>query len=353
MVRAVCPRKAIKQNIKIHLNVFMKTIKIQSLLMAAAMSVLLFACKKTTNDTASVPSNADLQTQSDDESRVSNEMDAAFDDVNASLNAQAAVTGSSANAPLRYGVAVTGVNDDSVKSYVCDAVVTIDTIDATRNLTITYNGGNCQLTRIRTGSVVISWAKGAKWMTAGTSFTVTFNNLKITRLLDSKSITLNGTHTYTNVSGGSILALNANTPSTTVVHTITSDNMKITFDNGTQRSWNVARKRTYSYNNGLVIATTGTHTDGNATGISEWGTNRFGNGFTVQISQPLTISQSCAWQLTGGEVALLNAQGTTDVTFGLDASGNATGCPINSGVYYLKLSWTGTAGKTYTLTLPY
>lgn len=332
----------------------MKMIKIQSLMMAGALSLLLFACKKTTNETQTTPSNADLQTQTDDESRVSNESDAAFDDANTSMNGQASVTGSSENAPIRYGVAVTGgTSHDTVKSLICDAVVTIDTIDDTRNITITYNGSNCQLTRTRSGSVVISWAKGAKWNVAGTSFTVTFNNLKITRVLDSKSITLNGTHTYTNVSGGNIFSLNANQPTATIVHTITSSNMSITFDNGTQRTWNIARKRTYSYNNGLVIATSGMHADGNTQGISEWGQNRFGNDFTVQIKQPLTISQSCAWQLTSGEAALINAQGTTDLTLGLDANGAATGCPIGTGVYYLKLSWTGTAGKTYTIILPY
>lgn len=328
-------------------------LKIQSLLIATLFSVVLFSCKKSSSDSSSTPSNADLQTQSDDESRVSQETDASFDDVNTSINGQAAITGASETTPIRYGVAVTGgTSHDTVKSLICDAVVTIDTIDATRNLTITYNGNNCQLTRTRTGSVVVSWAKGAKWTTAGTSFTVTFNNVKITRLLDGKSITLNGTHTYTNVSGGNIFSLNANSTAP-IVHTISSTNMSITFDNGTQRTWSIARQRSYSYNNGIVLTTTGTHTDGSTTGISEWGTNRFGNAFTVQIAQGMTIAQSCAWQVTGGEVKLTNDAGTTDVTFGLDASGKATSCPIGTGVYYFELIWTGKAGKTYTFIMPY
>ncbi|HEY4335528.1 MAG TPA: hypothetical protein VGM89_06510, partial [Puia sp.] len=121
----------------------MKFRKIQFLMIAASLSVLLFACKKSNSDSSATPSNADLQTQSDDESRVSNETDAAFDDVNTSLNGQASVTGSSESAPIRYGVAVQGgTAHDTVKSLICDAVVTIDTIDANHNLTITYNGGN-------------------------------------------------------------------------------------------------------------------------------------------------------------------------------------------------------------------
>jgi hypothetical protein len=321
--------------------------------MATTMATLLFACSKNNNNSSNPPSNADLQTQSDDESRVSTETDATFNDVNTMMTSQATVTGSGEATPIRYGVAVQGgTSHDTVKSLICDAVVTIDTIDNTHNITITYNGNNCQLTRTRTGSVVISWAKGARWTTAGTSFTVTFNNLKITRVLDGKSITLNGTHTYTNVSGGSLASLSANSTAP-IVHTITSSNMVITFDNGTQRTWSIARQRSYSYNSGIVIAVTGMHTDGTTTGISEWGANRFGNSFTVQIKSALTISQSCAWQMTSGEVALKNSQGTTDVTFGLNAQGQATGCPVSGSYYYFQLVWTGTGGKTYTFILPY
>jgi hypothetical protein len=330
----------------------MKMIKIQSLLIATTLTVVLFACRKSTNETTNTPSNSDLNTQSDDESRVSNETDAAFDDVNTAMSGQATITGSSTAAPIRYGVGVTGINDDSVKSYICDAVMTIDTVDATNNITITYNGGSCKLTRVRTGSIVISWAKGSKWTTQGATVQVKFNNLKITRVLDNKSITFNGTHTYTNVSGGSLAGFLVN-QSAVIVHTITSSDMSITFDNGTQRTWNFARKRTFTYSSGLVVTTTGMHTDGTTTGISEWGTNRFGNPFTVQIVNGLVVTQACSFQLTAGELAVSNDQGSTDVVFGLDANGNATGCPVNAGTYYFKLSWTGKAGKTYTFILPY
>jgi hypothetical protein len=320
--------------------------------MAILFSSVLFSCKKSSNDTSSTPSNADLQTQSDDESRVSQETDASFTDVNTVMTSQATVTGSSESGTIRYGTTVEGNNQDTVKSYICDAVVTIDTVDNPRTLTITYNGNNCQLTRTRTGSITISMDKGVKWINQGAVVTVKFNNLKITRLLDNKSITLNGTHTYTNVSGGSLLSL-ISSSATPIVHTISSTDMSITFDNGTQRTWSVARKRTYSYSNGIVLTTTGTHTDGSTTGISEWGENRFGNAFTVQIVQGLTFTQSCAGQLTGGEVKVINDAGTTDVTFGLDATGKATSCPIGTGVYYFELSWTGKAGKTYTFIMPY
>jgi hypothetical protein len=322
-------------------------------MMTAALSGLLFAaCNKSNNSSSNGTSNQDLQTQSDDETRVSTETDAAFDDVNTAMVSQPAVTGASEAPALRYGVTVDGGNNDTVQTSICDAVVTIDTVDNPRTITITYNGSNCLLTRVRTGSVVISISKGTRWSQAGTMVTVTFTNLKIVRVLDGKSITLNGTHTYTNVSGGSLLSLNANS-TTPIVHTITSSDMSITFDNGSKRSWSIARQRSFTYSGGVVISETGMHADGNMTGISEWGTNRFGNSFETQIAQALVVSQSCAWQMTGGQVVLTNAAGSITVTFGLNSTGQQTSCPIGSGTYYFQLVWAGTGGKTYTFILPY
>jgi hypothetical protein len=331
----------------------MKTKNFQRLMFATMLSGLLFAaCKKSNNNSTSGTSDQDLQTQSDDETRVSTETDAAFDDVNTAMTNQAAVTGASTAPTLRYGVTVDGGNQDTVQTSICDAVVTVDTVDNPRTITITYDGSNCLLTRIRTGSVVISIPKGTRWSTAGATITVNFNNLKIVRVLDGKAITLNGTHTYTNVSGGSLLSLNANSTSP-IVHTITSDNMSITFDNASQRTWSVARQRSFSYSGGIVVTETGMHTDGTTTGISEWGTNRFGNSFESQIAQALVVSQSCSWQMTAGQVVLTNAAGSTSVTFGLNSTGQPTSCPISTGTYYFELVWTGNGGKSYTFILPY
>jgi hypothetical protein len=58
-------------------------------------------------------------------------------------------------------------------------------------------------------------------------------------------------------------------------------------------------------------------------------------------------------QVTSGEVGVANAAGSTMITFGLNAQGQATSCPIGSGTYYFQLAWTGKAGKTYTFILPY
>ena len=332
----------------------MKTKNLHRLLFATTLTGFMFAaCNKSSSNNSSTTSNSDLQTQSDDEARVSTETDASFNDVSSVMTGEASITGSSVGRTIRYGVAVTGGNQDTVKgSLVCNATVTYDTVDNPRTITITYNGKTPDSLRFRTGSIVISWQAGTHWTTAGDVVTVQFNNVTIKRLLDNKSIIFNGTHTYTNVSGGSLLSLTSNNASP-ITHTITSTNMSITFDNGTQRTWSFARQRKFSYNNGLVITESGLHTDGSTTGISEWGTNRFGNSFTAQIAEPLVVMSSCSWQVTSGTYILTNSAGVLTLTFGLDSAGSATGCPIAGASYYFELVWAGSGGKTYTFILPY
>ncbi|MEQ1676880.1 MAG: hypothetical protein ABL876_09275 [Chitinophagaceae bacterium] len=296
-----------------------------------SVSILFTACQK---DTKSDDTDYSEQSSahSDDQSRFSTEIDAVANDANAMLEITSGFTGRAEN----------------VNSIICDADVVIDTLSNPRTITITYNGTNCLGNRTRTGVVVISMAQGVRWKNVGAVLNVSFQNLKITRLSDNKSITINGTQTYTNVSGGLLFNLVA---LGTITHTITSSNMSITFDNGSQRNWQVARKRVFSYNNGIVITVTGTHTDGSVTGIAEWGTNRFGNGFTTIVSEPLIFRQDCSFRLTSGKVAHNTNLFNSFVIFGLNAAGAPVSCP--AGNYYMKIVWTGLAGIPHTLIIPY
>ncbi|MBL7733693.1 MAG: hypothetical protein JNM88_21160 [Chitinophagaceae bacterium] len=299
--------------------------------LALSLSIAFTACQKdkTVEDT-------DYTTQSsahsDDQSRFSSESDAVSNDVNSVLDITAGFSGRTER--------ITAI---------CDATVAVDTLSNPRTITITYNGTNCLGNRTRTGVVVVSMAAGVRWKNPGAILTVSFQNLRITRLSDNKSITINGTQTYTNVSGGLLVNLPV---VSTITHTITSSNMSITFDNGSQRTWSVARKRVFTYDGGIVATVTGTHVDGSATGIAEWGTNRFGNTFVTQISDPLVFRQSCSFRLTSGKVSHSTNLFNSYVIFGLDASGNPTTCP-GSGTYYMKVVWTGPAGVTHTNIYPY
>jgi hypothetical protein len=333
--------------------------KAKHVLLAAVITAsgLIVACTKNNStggsNTSGGTTTADVQTESDDVSQVSNEMDATNNDVNNSLNASMTFSGASYN-----GDAVDGrgtVTDGGGGSLIldlsiCDATVTTDTSDGLRQIIITYNGTNCWGNRTRTGVVVISIPVGVRWRDSGAVVTVSIQNLKITRLRDNKTITLNGTYTYTNVTGGLLKDL---ATLGTITHTISADSVTIQFADSATRVWSVAKQRVFTYNDGIVITTTGTHSDGTNNDVSIWGTNRYGNSFETLITQPMVIEQSCDFRLTSGQTETIRPALTLTITYGLDSNGDPTGCPGN-GYYYFKAVWViKSSGKTYTYIAPY
>jgi len=309
----------------------MKKLLIVSMGMLLSTSILFTSCKKEKNND-STENATESQVHSDDQSMEAN----ADDEI--STDASTVVEGV---------VSMTGRGPFFLPP--CGATITYDTLNAAKTITITYNGLNCAGTRFRTGVVTISLPANVHWKDAGAKLTITATNLKITRVIDQKSITINGSKVITNVSGGLLYQLASSGP---ITHTITSAGITITFDNNTQRSWQIAKKRVFSYDNGVVITTTGTYSDGGVTGISEWGTNRLGNPFATQIVTPMIIRQDCDWRLTSGQIKHTRMIRTVDVTFGLNAQGVPTGCP-GTGVYYMKIVWVNLAGNTVTVILPY
>ncbi len=310
----------------------MKTKHLSLFAIIISAAFLFASCQKDT-DTQEEDFTTQSTTHSDDQSRFSNESDAVANDVLSEVEAAASFSG-------RPG---------DVQTLICNATVTVDTVSNPRTVTIVYNGANCFGNVTRTGTVVVSMAQGVRWKNAGAVINVSFQNLRITRVSDNKSITINGTQSHTNVTGGLLI----NLPQlNTITHTITSSNMSVTFDNGLQRTWQVARQRTFTYSNGVTVTVTGTHTEGNQTGVAEWGTNRFGNTFTTAITQPLVMKQDCSFRLGSGQVKHTTSQFNSVVTFGLNASGAPTSCP-GLGNYYMQIVWTGPAGVTHTSLHPY
>jgi hypothetical protein len=297
------------------------------------LATIVFAFSSCQKDTESADYSAETAAHSDDQNRFSGEVDAAANDVVYTLDVTSGFAG----------------RGQEVQSLICDATVSVDTMSNPRTITITYNGTNCIGNRTRTGVVVVSMAQGVRWKNAGAQINVSFQNLRITRVSDNKSILINGAQTYTNVSGGLLINLPV---LNSITHTITSSNMSVTFDNNSQRVWQVARQRVFSYSNGVAVTVTGLHTENGVSGVAEWGTNRFGNSFTSAITQPLVFRQDCSFRLGSGKVEHRTAYFNAAATFGLDASGNPTGCP-GANSYYMKIVWTGPAGNTRSAILPY
>lgn len=320
-------------------------------LAATITAITLFvACSKNNPGASSASTSGttttDLQMESDDEAQVSTEMDAANNDVNNSLNSTPAFSGTTTTSS--QGVVSEGGGVIVAIPSICDGTVTVDTANGLRQITITYNGSNCWGNRIRTGTIVISIPVGVRWKDAGAVVTVDIENLKITRLRDHKTITLNGTYVYTNVTGGLLKDL----PTLgTITHTIMADSVTIQFADSATRVWSVAKQRVFTYNDGIVITTTGTHSDGTNNDVAIWGTNRFGNSFETLITQPMVIEQSCDDRLTSGQTETIRPAVTLTITYGLDSNGDPTGCP-GLGFYYFKAVWVKD-GKTYTYIAPY
>ncbi len=303
------------------------------LLVATLSTGLFFAsCKKSDSNNSS-STDTEAQVQSDDQARFSNETDAVANDANAALeNSGTSYSERPSVPPLAKA---------------CDFTVAVDTISSPRTITITYSG-NCLGDRSRSGVVILSFQPGFRWRNPGASYTITYQNVKITRGRDNKSITLNGVKTITNISGGTLRNLSLST--TPVVHEVKSTGMSITFDDGSQRTWQLAKRRTFTYDNGIVISIAGISTEGE--GIAEWGTNRFGKPFTCTYLQPLVIKQGCGFRLVSGQVKHTNAERTTTTTFGLDASGNpVSSCPAGS--FYFKIQWVAVNGNAYSFIGPY
>ncbi|GGA85896.1 hypothetical protein [Puia dinghuensis] len=288
---------------------------------------VLLACSKNPTVSGNATAfNSNLQTQANDQVRISTELDAAFNDVDSAIGKASAV---------------------------CGGTITVDSVDTPRAITITYSGNTCNALRNRTGTIKIASTPGTSWTTAGDTATVTFTTVVITRLADSKTLTINGGFKYINISGGSLAGLSTS-GATPVVHTISGVNINITYDNGTVTTWQFARKRTYTYNSGIVISTLGMDSVGGMASVADWGGNRFGNSVIVAPTSPLLINQSCNWQMTGGQETLNNPVGITALTFGLDTLGKAaTGCPATGSHYFYNLSWTGTGENPYSTVLPY
>jgi len=314
---------------------------------------LVVACNKS-NSNAGSNNQTTVQTQADDQSIISNESEMMGNDVVMALSSNVTLNGQSSNT-LHYGSPVVNSTSEGSQTLgtgnalICDAAVVIDTTVNPRTITITYNGTNCWGNRTRSGTVVVTIASNVAWKNQGATVNITVQNLKITRLSDGKTIILNGTRTMTNVSGGSMTDL---ATLGSITHTL-SDNLSITFADNLVRSWQVSKQRVFTYTNGIVMTTTGTHSDGTHSNVAEWGTNRFGTAFESLITIPKVFRQDCDFRLVSGQNQILRADSlNSTITYGLDATGNVTTCP-GTGNYYFEIVWSFPNGRTLPIIFPY
>lgn len=297
-----------------------------------AVGTTFTACKK--DEVQPTDSTPQIQAHANDQQRISSNLDDLMTEITGALETTPTFSGR--------------LQNNQNTNVPCNVGAVADTANNTWKITFTYNGNDCAGKHFRSGTVVVSTPAGTRWKNAGAVVTVNIQNLTVKRLSDNKSIVLNGSQTFTNVTGGIVW------PRPTlqsITHTVASNNLSITFDDNTQRTWNIARKRVFTYDNGIVMTIHGAGTNGAITNAAEWGTSRFGQAFTTSITQPLIFRQDCHARLTAGEI---KHQGfaTATALFGLDKNGAPTACP-GTNAYYSKLTWTGPNGNAVSALLPY
>jgi len=295
-------------------------------ILVSAMTLTFTSCKKDNLNTGAADP-ATLKQLSTDENEVDGIMNDAEGDITSTLSNN-----------------FTGLK--STESLPCHT--TIDSLakaNDTIAIFITYNGLTCNGKLSRTGKIEIRKKAGTHWELAGATVICKYINLKVTRIASGKSVTLNGTKTFVNVSGGHRWQVGSTI--TTFIQEA-SGIMQASFDNGTIRTWNVARRLTYTGKQGqLNLTIDGFGTSGEYQNLVVWGTNRDGEQFYTQINQPVVHRQSCDWNpVSGIKFHQIPADSkSATVTFGFDDNNEpVTGdnCPTRYNVNWQRNNKSGT-----------
>ena len=289
-----------------------------------ALGLSITGCKKDTKDTTDPTSMTQL---SKDENAVQSADDQSMNDVDAILSKS---------------------KNKSIEGIPCN--ITIDSATITKDndsiiYTITYNGANCVNTMSRSGQVQIKRKVDEFWGQANARVMVKYINLTITKNSTGKSIVLNGSKTYQNVSGHRLIEIGTGEV-TSITHRATGS-LIATFDDNSTRTWNVARQRVFTGTASALICTvSGFGTDGAYSNLVVWGTNRNGEAFYTQINTPIVYKQSCNWEPSAGVKVhqIPSDNKSLTATFGYnDLNQTTTDCASKYKVDWVRNGKTGTA----------
>lgn len=242
------------------------------LFLMAALALALTGCQKDPNpDPPQTNGSTSVQQLSQDDNQVQN----IDDDVNLDVEAMMSGGGTKSTTWLPCNVTIdsTNVVNDTITYY------------------ITYHGLNCQETLYRTGQVEVKKHVGTQWYMPGATVMVKIINLSVTRVATGKTIIINGVKTHVNVTGGLLIQLGFGINH--IVHR-THGFMTVLFDDGSDRTWNIARRCVYTGTLGqFVIGIDGFGQVGEYTNLVTWGVARNGDQFFISIPQPVHHRQVC------------------------------------------------------------
>jgi hypothetical protein len=237
----------------------------------------------------------------------------------------------------------TGSPDSTTSSSLCG--VAVDTTQILNGIVrLNYNGVACYGKK-RTGTiqVTIQGYPLKKWKHAGCVVKVDFLAYQVTRISDGKKIQLDGTQNITNISGDTWFELwYLNTR--TLVHTVTGNNLKLTYDGSSSdvAIMNVNRRATYTFlDNVTTCKIEGLGVYDGKSNLGSWGQTRDGAQYTCEVVTPVVWKTACgAVAPVSGEVSI-NIDGKEyelKCLYGVDKEGNSVSneneCP-----YGWKVSW--------------
>ncbi len=303
---------------------------------------IVIGCSK--NSTSSTPSTADettLQTtvtqNAADQNNIQNDDDAISNDATAATET---VPGFGTNATCNTSkIATFGATDStSVPGTRIDTNFVRIRIP---RIILWYRGILDASGFIKKGKITVELIKGKRWTDTGA----------ILKETDSVTITRNGnTRIYegvryvTNVSGGSYYK----GPTNPFVYTMHKSGT-VTFENGTVRSFWVARKNTFNKRTYTFTSDGDTTINGSLCSIG--GITRFDFPFLVQSPQTYVSNAICGFDrpTEGIRIHTSHNQEVT-LTFGVDTSGTQ----ITSGCAYgYKINWTKLNGQKGTAVISY
>ncbi len=298
-----------------------KSIQLVSAILAVSAIVFTSCQKQDSQETeVSTEVNEELYSEpSEDENMVLSSSDVIRDDINNFLT-----------------LGANGLKAGS--HWQCNMTIdSTDVIDDTITYFITYDGLTCNERLNRVGQVQVRKEKGMCWWKAGAAVEVTYIDLQITRVATGKTIVLNGQETFENESGSIILLLGHGVSS--VVHKVYGS-LDVSFEDGTNRDWNIARQIIYTGEiHDLICTVDGFGAAGDYENLVVWGVNRQGKEFYTQIDESLVITEGCDWDAVSG-VRIHNVpeiEKTITLTFGFNDNDEPIGddeCPTK-----FRLDW--------------
>jgi hypothetical protein len=138
------------------------------------------------------------------------------------------------------------------------------------------------------------------------------------------------------------------TPGTSIKHNI-SGNMRITFDNNTERTWSITRDREIGLTptSAPFVRITGSGNDGQVIA----GVNRNGKSFTTRITTAVEYNKAYGpWLPVSGVKVHSGLSCSVSITYGVDQNGNIVS---GSQPYGFKVDWKNARGDSKSKIIAY